>query len=382
MLDLLTAALGFRHHGPERRYTTFNRGLIMKTTLLAILFLSAAQAQTGGTKPWDPKAAAAYLDGRMAWWAAWPSAARDHETFCVSCHTSLPYALARPALRGALAEQAPSTDERKFLDNIAKRVSLWDEVLPFYSDAKNGPPKSAESRGTEAVLDALVLSRYGSPAAKDALRNMWALQLKTGEKRGSFIWLNFHNEPWEADDSAFWGAALAGLAVGLAPEAYRDGGEIGENLAMLADYLQREQQSQSTLNRAVALWASGKLPQLLKPEQREAIVAEILARQREDGGWSASSLVAKEWKRKDGTPMDARSDGYGTGLMVTALEQSGAASARAAIAKGLAWLERNQDPSGAWLSTSLNKQRDPATDAGRLMTDAATAYAVLALGGR
>ena len=354
----------------------------MKTVLLAISFLCASQAQAGDAKSWDRKAAAAYLDGRMSWWASWPSAARDHETFCVSCHTSLPYALARPAMRSALAEHGPSADESTFIANISKRVSLWQEVEPFYSDAKNGAPKSAESRGTEAVLNALVLARYQAPAALDALRNMWALQLKTGEKRGSFIWLNFHNEPWEADDSAFWGAALAGLAVGLAPEAYRDGGEIGENLAMLADYLQREQQSQSTLNRAVALWASGKLPQLLKPEQREAIVAEILARQREDGGWSASSLVAKEWKRKDGTPMDARSDGYGTGLMVTALEQSGAASARAAIAKGLAWLERNQDPSGAWLSTSLNKQRDPATDAGRLMTDAATAYAVLALGGR
>jgi squalene-hopene/tetraprenyl-beta-curcumene cyclase len=352
----------------------------MRTTLLAILFLSAAQAQTGGPKSWDPKAAAAYLDGRMSWWAAWPSAARDHDTFCVSCHTSLPYALARPALRNALGEQDSSADERKFLDNIAKRVSLWDEVLPFYSDEKNGPPKSAESRSTEAVLDALVLSRYQSPAAKDALRNMWALQLKTGEKRGSFTWLNFHNEPWEADDSAFWGAALAGLAAGWAPEAYRNSAGIQANLAMLGEYLQRERQNQSTLNRAVALWASGKLPQLLKPEQREAIVAEILGSECEDGGWSASSLVLKGWKRKDGTPMDAGSDGYGTGLMVTALEQSGTASARAAIARGRAWLERHQDPSGAWLSTSLNKRRDPATDAGRLMTDAATAYAVLALG--
>ncbi len=65
--------------------------------------------------------------------------------------------------------------------------------------------------------------------------------------------------------------------------------------------------------------------------------------------------------------------------MVSALEQSGEASARAAIGKGLAWLERNQDPSGAWLSTSMNKKRDPASDAGRFMTDAATAYSVMAL---
>jgi squalene-hopene/tetraprenyl-beta-curcumene cyclase len=354
----------------------------MKTILLTILYGCALQAQTGDAKSWDRQAAAAYLDGRMGWWAAWPSAARDRETFCVSCHTSLPYALARPALGTALAEQGPSANERKLLDNTARRVSLWAEVQPFYNDAKNGAPKSAESRGTEAVLNALILSRYQAPAAKDALRNMWALQLKTGEKRGSWTWLNFHNEPWEADDSAFWGAALASLAVGLEPEEYRNGAEIQKNLALLGEYLRREQPSQSTLNRAMALWASGKLPRLLNAKQRAAIVEEILGKQCEDGGWSASLLVLKQWQRKDGTPMDARSDGYATGLMVVALEQSGAASAQVQIVKGLAWLERNQDQSGAWLGTSMNKQRDPASDAGRFMSDAATAYAVLALSGR
>jgi squalene-hopene/tetraprenyl-beta-curcumene cyclase len=211
---------------------------------------------------------------------------------------------------------------------------------------------------------------------------MWALQLKTGDQRGSWTWLNFHNEPWEADDSAFWGASLAGIAAGRAGESYRKTPEIQANIALLGEYLQREQHNQSTLHRAVALWASGKLPQLLKPEQRQAIVADIARLQREDGGWAASTLVVKGWKRQDGTPMESASDGYGTGLMVTALEQSGEASAKPAIAKGLAWLEHHQDQSGAWLSTSLNKQRDPASDPGRFMSDAATAYSVLALTGR
>jgi len=353
----------------------------MRTIFLTILIGCALQAQTVATGNWDRQAAAAYLDGRMGWWASWPSAARDSETFCVSCHTSLPYALARPALRTALAEQNPSGNERLLLQNVSRRVSLWDELQPFYSDAKNGAPKSAESRGVEAVLNALILARYQAPDAEDALRNMWALQVKTGEGRGSWIWLNFHNEPWEADDSAFLGAALAGLAVGQTPAEYRNRPAIQESVELLAGYLEREQKSQSTLNRAMALWASANLTPLLNAKERGSIIEEILSKQREDGGWSASSLVLKEWKRRDGTPMDTDSDGFGTGLMVIALEQSAPSSAQEPIARGLAWIVRNQDKSGAWLNKSMNKKRDPESDAGRFMNDAATAYAVLALSG-
>jgi hypothetical protein len=65
------------------------------------------QPETKIVSSWDQKAAAAYLDQRAAWWMEWPKAARDHETFCVSCHTAVPYALSRPALRKSLAETAP-----------------------------------------------------------------------------------------------------------------------------------------------------------------------------------------------------------------------------------------------------------------------------------
>jgi squalene-hopene/tetraprenyl-beta-curcumene cyclase len=364
----------------------------MKTTipvglfcLTASLFSIPLDAASNDSDAWNSKAAAAYLDQRAAWWMAWPSSARDHETFCISCHTALPYALSRPALRSVLAKQAPSPNERKILDNVTKRVRLWSEVQPFYSDEKQGVPKTTEARGTESVLNALILVSYDSREgklgadARMALSNMWALQLKTGEQKGAWPWLNFHNEPWEADDSQYWGAALAAIAVGTTPGEYRSTPEVREGLDLLGEYLQRGRQEQSLLNRLALLWASTKIPTLLKPEEQKSIVTEVLKQQQEDGGWSASSLVIGTWKRRDNTPLETKSDGYGTGLASLVLLKAGVPRTQAEMKKGLAWLSQNQEAEGLWRAYSLNKKRDPASDAGHFMTDAATAYSVLAL---
>ena len=49
------------------------------------------------------------------------------------------------------------------------------------------------------------------------------------------------------------------------------------------------------------------------------------------------------------------------------------------IVKGLDWLKSNQSATGAWQSISVNKKRDPTSHSGKFMSDAATAFAVLAL---
>src|SRR5437667_607708 len=115
---------------------------------------------------WNPKAAATYLDQREVTWMGWPGAARDHGTFCVSCHTVMPYVLSRPALRKALAEQGPSDEERKIVENVTKRVLLWNDVGPYYTDEGYSNGKPAESRGTEAVLNALILASEDAQVGK------------------------------------------------------------------------------------------------------------------------------------------------------------------------------------------------------------------------
>jgi len=365
--------------------------LVVKTCLAAAVACSVSFAADSAapvttmpaSQTYSSKAAGAYLDGRLSWWTTWPMASRDHETFCVSCHTAVPYAMGRPALRKTLAESEPSPNERKLLDNVTKRVRLWQDVQPFYPDSR-GDSKTVESRGTESILNALILANYDAPTAKlspdtrHALDNMWSQQLKVGDAKGSWSWLQFHNAPFEGD-SQYYGSALAAIAVGLAPEDYRSSREIQENLNLLRDYLVRNRNSQTLLDRVILLWASTRIPGLLTAAEKSALIDEALGKQQPDGGFSLSNFVGG-WKRRDNTPLEAKSDGYATGLVTFVLQQTGMSRDQPTLKRGLTWLRTNQDPAeGRWLSYSLNKQRDLSSDVGRFMSDAATAYAVLSL---
>ncbi|MGC2660429.1 MAG: hypothetical protein WA324_20950 [Bryobacteraceae bacterium] len=340
----------------------------------------APTAETG----WNKAAAASYLDSREAWWLTWPKAERDHDTHCVSCHTAVPYAMARPDLRTSLGQTSLAPAEQGMLANITKRVTLWSEMEPFYSDAKSGPNKSVESRNAESVLNALILARYDqvqgnlSPVTKQAFDHMWALQSKTGEKTGAWVWQNFHYAPWEGDDSEYWGATMAALATGIAPDHYSADPTIQDNLALLRQYLVSNFDKQPVYNKLMLLWTSTKVSGLLTPEKRASFEDTLYGMQQADGGWSLTPMGP--WKRKDNTPLETKSDGLATGLTVFALEEAGVPRSQAQVKRGLGWLLKNQDPSqGSWIAYSLNKQRDPASDIGKFMSDAATSFAVLAL---
>jgi squalene-hopene/tetraprenyl-beta-curcumene cyclase len=210
-----------------------------------------------------------------------------------------------------------------------------------------------------------------SPDARLALDNMWAQQLTNGEAAGAWDWLQFHNAPWEGD-SQYYGATLAALAAGSASDSHN-------GVRLLRDYLLRTQASQVLINRVMLLWASTKLTGLLTKAQQKAIVEEALSKQHADGGFSLSSFVG-DWKRRDNTPLETKSDGVATGLVILALQEAGVPSDQPQLQHGLAWLNQNQNKTeGRWLAYSLNKQRDLSTDTGRFMSDAATAYAVLSL---
>lgn len=363
--------------------TTSNRIVVLASALLtATVAVAARPAPEGTSRGFNATAAAAYLDARAEAWSVWPNAQRDRGTFCISCHTTLPYALARPELREPLGERQPSAAESKILNNLLTRAHNWREVEPFYPDQTRGIPKTSESRAIESVFNALVLSRRDARAGhlsddtRTALDVMWSLQMKTGPNNGAWTWLNFNNEPWESPNSPYFGASLAALAIGSAPDGYAASPEIQDRMKALRGYFERQHASVSVLNQMMGLWASGAVPDLLTTEQKKATANAALALQQADGGWSTSSLGT--YQRADKTPNDTKSDGYGTALVCLGLEAAGVSDPR--LAKGLDWLRTHQDrATGRWTATSLNKQRDPESEPGKFMSDAATAYAVLAL---
>jgi hypothetical protein len=335
------------------------------------------------TPSWNKDAAAKFLDQRETWWQGWPRAQKDHGTLCISCHTVVPYAMVRPELRRALGDAAMTDPEKAMLESVEKRVGDWAEMAPFYSDEKNGKGKAAESRATEVVLNAVILASYDRargevrPITRAAFEEAWALQEADGPLAGAWKWQDFHLGPWESAESGYQGAALLMVAAVHLPGGFVREAGTRAHLDRLREYLRRNYAAEPMVNRLYVLWASAKEAGLLTRGERKALVDSLRSLQQADGGFRTAGLDARE--RVDHTAQATGSDGYATGLAVLALEAVGTSRRDATLRRSLDWLARNQQGDGTWVAASLNKERDPKSDPALFMTDAATAYAVMAL---
>jgi len=340
----------------------------------AAIFAARSPASPGrSTAAWNRPAAEAYLERRAAWWLSWRGAARDHGTVCVSCHTTLLYVLARSALG-----DADSPTERRIVDSVTARVRQWDDIAPYYANRSGDDRKAIESRGTESVLNALILADRDSRAGvlgantRAAFDRMWSMQTADG----GWAWLRFDLDPWEGRDSAFFGAALAARAVAVAPPAYAVEAAVGPRVERLRSFLASAYPAQPLANRAALLWAAGSMPDLIDADRRSETIADLVSAQRRDGGWSLEELMSDSL-RTSLRAWFSPSDGYATGLAASALLPT---DAHDSAQRGVAWLARHQESTtGSWPARSLNAKRDPASDPAKFMTDAATAFAMLAL---
>lgn len=338
--------------------------------------LSALAAGAILAADWNPRLAADYLDSRQKEWFDWPAASASTGSACISCHTNLPYLVARPALRRALGENRPTPYETRFLEIMRSRADK-PTAETLYPKSKD----PSHAAGVESIFTAWILAMQdpAGAATRQAFDRMWSLQIPEGKAKGSWPFFELDLDPWETTGaSPYFGAALAALAVGAAPAEYRARPDIREHIADLNGYLQREHAGQSLHNRVIALWASTALPEAIAGPARKATIEELWQKQQPDGGWTNDSLGP--WKKREAAPPSSGSNSYATALVAYVLEKTGVPASNPALARALAWLSSHQDREGGfWAADSMNKRYPPDSMQIRFMRDAATGFAALAL---
>ena len=96
----------------------------------------------------------------------------------------------------------------------------------------------ASGAGVAGAGDGRCAARKAEPGRGKGVRaNVVAPVEERAGCKGAWPWSDFDLDPWETKDSAFYGAALAALATGLAPAEYQARPEIQENVAALRSYL-------------------------------------------------------------------------------------------------------------------------------------------------
>ncbi len=295
-------------------------------------------------------------------WAKTPTARLAGEgKACVSCHTSLPYALVEPLLDGDYPAY------KDLIANIDDRILRWSQNTPWYSDQKleqmaalgGAPPDAlkdlldaADSRGSEAVLNAVIRATHDAylqlppqPETKRAFENLWAEQILEGPAAGRWRWIQANLVPWEVSDSDLWGASLACVAAAVFPEL-----APSDNMRLLRNTL-RAAASDDTVSlhvKAAVVWCDSEMDgQVLDDAVAQRLVNELLARQLSSGGWALRDLGPfVDWEGSDADccqKREVRADAYAAGFVTLALARNLrllSPDQKQSIADAVAWIDR------------------------------------------
>ena len=337
-----------------RRYSLF---FAMLTLLVPCNAQGDEPAKLGPNSDKEPMAERFSLE-RGARFLDMVSVAWTRQRKCGTCHTNYAHMMAGPTVEKSASPEL--VEVRAFFE---ARASGWDK-----------PGKAARPIGDgEVVATAAALAFHDAastgklhPLTRIALDRMWTIQ----RPDGAWNWFDCDLPPMEDDD--YYGTALAAVAVGHAPGDYQSTEAARMGIEKVRGYL-RATPAPNLHHRALLLWASMGIDGLMDDKAREGTVADLLAKQRPDGGWSLTSLG--RFERRDGTPNpeDAPADGYGTGFVVYVLRQSGMPADAEPIRRGIGWLKTHQRASGRWFT------RSPTLDHAHYITHAGTGYALMAL---
>lgn len=324
----------------------------------------------------SPLRAAQYLDAAALDW--------QQTRKCAACHTLPPYLFARPSLAQVLP---PPPDVRQFFEESVTLRREAEPALPRDGISavliNLAAGLASHDRATTGILQ---------PVTRAALERMWSAQ----REDGSWEWPFRDVPPIKIDEH--YGVTLAVLAAGLAPDDYAQSDAARAGLEACRRYL-RAHPPQSLHQRAMLLWASCYVDGVQSPAERQQTLADLLAAQRGDGGWSLAPLVDNSKSQSPPSPAlktlqaeegyrtkfltfvghsgvyesSLASDGYATGFAIYVARQAGAVADDPALRRGIQWLKTHQRASGRWFTPS---QGYPGQN---LITNAGTAYAVMAL---
>ena len=328
----------------------------MMTGCSAILFVMLAAQEPKGPGPNSPKEPMAkefsiergreFLDTASVLW--------QKERKCLTCHTNVAY----------LSTGAGYASKRPAFAEVRKYT---EETVSIRWEQPKGPRYAADiviaAQGL-AISDAETTGKL-HPLTRKALDRMWTVQ----RPDGGWNWEKCDWAPLESDDH--YGVTVAILAAVRAPEGYAATPAAQEGLKKARAYL-TDNPPTMLHHRAMVLWVSKYADGLMTEADRVKTVADLLALQRPDGGWAASTLG--QWKRTDGKEQDLEtSDGYGTGFVIFQARLAGIPASDERLRKGVAWLKTHQRESGRWFTRSLS------TDSKHYLSHVGTAFALLAL---
>lgn len=328
-------------------------------------------------KEFSPERAARYLDSAAIHWIKTKS--------CVACHTLPPYLMARPTLARV---SPPPAVVRRFFEEVAdERQPAFPANLPA-----DGRVSVLVSVATGLAFHDRMTTGKLHPATRKALDKLWTVQ----RADGSWQW-PFRDVP-PIKDREHYGVTFAALGVGMAPEGYARTEAARAGLTKARRYL-KAHPPLYLHEKAMLLWISLYLDDIQTREERDRTLAELMAAQRPDGGWSLASLVdnakdsagqtvqAKQARgqkghgqeflvfagRNSALKLPLASDGYATGLVVYLARQAGVPARDQRLQRGLTWLKSQQRAGGWWFTPSVGFHTR------HLISNVGTAYALLAL---
>lgn len=305
------------------------------------------------TKPDEPVAAtldmgkaASFIDGVALNWT--------RERKCMTCHTNVPYMLARPKVTGG--DPKPMQEIRGFLEANVKK---WET---------SKPKSDYDVVATAVALTWNDVATTGQlhPATKAALDKMWTVQLDDG----SWSWPDCDWPPLEHDQ--FYSVAYVSVAVSMAPENYRDTPAAKQGMDRVRKYIQANP-TKELHHRATLMWASMKLDGIVTPEEKKATLADLRKLQLPDGGWNLPALGPYAKSRNGVENAMNVSDGYATGFVTYVMRQCGVTADDPALKQSVAWLQKNQRESGRWFTQS------PGGSKAQYITNVGSSFAILAL---